>query len=570
MAAERRPWLRHYDAGVPPSLAPYPDRTLLDCISETASLRPDHPAVLFKGSRISYAELERLSDACASALIRLGVRKGDRVALIAPNCPQFIIAELGVWKAGAVLFPLNPLYTGHELVQPLAASGAETAIVLTPSYHRIKQCQADTSIKRVIATSIKEYLPPVLRLLFSMFTERTGEHQVVLEKGDLWLQEVISHNPDSPPAASRPGPEDPAVLLMSGGTTGTPKIAVGLHRCLFAAGLQLHAWLSPGSSDWDDVILMPLPLFHVYGGVGGQAYAFVGHNPLALVPNPRDLNDVLKTIEEVRPAFIAGVPNLFAALLNHPKVRRRKVDFSSVKICFSGAAPLLADTKTRFEDMTRGHIVEGYSLTEAMMACAANPLRDAGQPGSVGLPLPDVEVAVVDSDAGEHFLQAGEAGEVILRAPQLMTEYWGSPGDTAEALRHHGEGAAWLHTGDLGYLTADGYLFVIDRKKDLIKTRSYQVWPREVEEVIATHPAVAEVGVAGVLDSSKGEAVKAWIVCRPGLSVTPGELRAYCRERLAPFKVPAQIEIRTELPKTMTGKVLRRVLAAEGGRRPPG
>ena len=563
MVPDSKSWFDHYDAGVPATLAPYPSRTLLDYVSETASARPNHPAVLFKGARLSYGELERLSDACAAALVNLGVRKGDRVALVAPNCPQFVIVELGVWKAGAVLFPLNLLYTAHELVEPLANSGAEIAIVFTPAYARVKECQPRTSLKRVIATGIKEYLPPVPRLLFSLFTERRAGHRIRIEDGDLRFQDFLKSGLHTPRPDSHPGPEDPAVMLMSGGTTGTPKAVVGLHRCLVAAGLQLHAWLAPGSSDWDDVIMLPLPLFHVYACVGAQSYAFVGHNPLALVPNPRNLDDVLETIEKVRPAFLGGVPTLFNALLNHPRVRGRKVDFSSIKICFSGAAPLLAETKKRFEALTGGRIVEGYSLTEAMMACAANPLNGTSRSGSVGLPLPDVEIAIVDSDAGQAFLNAGEVGEVILRAPQLMAGYWGRPDDTAQALRFHGERGSWLHTGDLGYMSQDGYLFIVDRQKDLIKTSSYQVWPREIEEAIATHPAVAEVGVAGVVDAVKGEVVKAWIVCRPGMSVTADELRAYCRGRLAPYKVPVQVEFRTDLPKTMTGKVLRRALAAE-------
>ncbi len=569
MVVDNKPWLEHYDTGVPPSLEPYPSRTLLDYVSETASQRPNHPALLFRGTKLSYGELERLSDACASGLAALGVHRGDRVALVIPNCPQFVIAELGVWKAGAVLFPLNPLYTGHELLEPLADSGAEIAIVLTPYYARIKDCQPHCSVKRVIATGIKEYLPPALRLLFSLFKERSTGHRIAIEDGDYWFQDLIRSHARNPRPESPPGPDDPAVMLMSGGTTGTPKAVVGLHRSLTAAGLQLHAWLSPGSSDWEDGVMLPLPLFHVYACAGAQSYAFVGRNPLVLVPNPRNLDDVLATIEKVRPAFIGGVPTLFAALLNHPRVRGRKVDFSSVRTSFSGAAPLLAETKRRFEELTGGRIVEGYSLTEAMMACTANPLNGVNKIGSVGLPLPDVEVAIVDSDAGEAFLDAGEVGEVILRAPQLMAGYWDRPEETARALRFHGGDRAWLHTGDLGYVDRDGYLFIVDRKKDLIKTSSYQVWPREIEEVIATHPAVAEVGVAGVPDAVKGEVIKAWIVCRPGMSVTADGMRAYCRERLAPYKVPAQVEFRADLPKTMTGKVLRRALAAEIRRHTP-
>ena len=564
MVVDRKSWLQHYDAGMPATLAPYPSRTLLNYISEAAAERPTHPALIFKGTRLSYGELERLSDACASALAGFGVRKGDRVALVLPNCPQFMIAELGAWKVGAVVCPLNLLYTERELAGALADSGAETAIVLTLFYTRIQECQPNISLKRVVATGIKEYLPPALRLLFSLFKEKKEGHRVAIHPGDHWLQDLLRSGARTERSKARPSPDDPAVMLMSGGTTGTPKAVIGSHRALVAAGLQLHAWLGPGSSDWEDIVLLPLPLFHVYACVGAQSHAFVGHNPLALVPNPRDIGDLLATIEKVRPTFLSGVPTLFIALLNHPKVRARKIDFSSIRICFSGAAPLLAETKKRFEDLTGGRIVEGYSLTEAMMACTVNPLNGVNKLGSVGVPLPDVEVAIVDGEAGERFLAAGDVGEVILRAPQLMTGYWRRPEETASTLRAHGEGGPWLHTGDLGYLDADGYLFIVDRKKDLIKTSAYQVWPREVEEVIAAHPAVAEVGVAGVPDALRGEAVKAWVVCRPGESVTEEELRRHCRAQLAPYKVPSQIEFRTDLPKTMTGKVLRRALAAEG------
>jgi long-chain acyl-CoA synthetase len=266
----------------------------------------------------------------------------------------------------------------------------------------------------------------------------------------------------------------------------------------------------------------------------------------------------------VKPTFFNAVPTLFIALLNHPDVQRRKVDFKSIKICFSGAAPLLADTKKRFESVTGGRIVEGYSLTEAMMALCVNPVHGPNKIGSVGMPLPDVDVRIFDGDQGSRVLATGEVGEIAFSAPQLMIGYWNRPEETAGILRDHVDGAGtrrWLHTGDLGYMDSDGYVFIVDRKKDLIKTSGYQVWPREVEEVLATHPAVAEVGVAGVSDDLKGEVVKAWVVLRGSHSATTEhDLRAFCREKLAPYKVPAHIEFRTELPKTMVGKVLRRAL----------
>jgi len=282
--------------------------------------------------------------------------------------------------------------------------------------------------------------------------------------------------------------------------------------------------------------------------------------------NPRDLPDLLATIRKVKPTFFNGVPTLFNGLLNHPDVRAGKVDFTSIRLCFSGASALLAETKNRFESMTGARIVEGYSLTEAMMALCVNPVKGPNKLGSVGMPLPDVHVRIYDADEGTRILPPTELGEIAISAPQLMVEYWNRPDETAHVLREHADQDGtrrWLHTGDRGYLDEDGYLFIVDRMKDLIKTSGYQVWPREIEEVIAAHAAVAEVGVAGVPDQAKGEMVKAWVVLRAGQSATEEELRAYCREKLAPYKVPSKIEFRTDLPKTMVGKILRRALRDE-------
>ena len=553
-------WLQHYDQGVPETLGPYPERTLLDDLGEAVVQRPEAPALLFKGRTVSHGELDRLSDAFAAALVRLGVAKGDRVALLLPNCPQFLICELGAWKAGAVVHPLNPIYTEQELQGALGRTGAETIVVLTPFYGRVKAVQPGTDLTRVVATNVKEYLPPLLRVLFTLAKERRDGHRVRLQEGDLWLGDLLARHREAPRPAVPLAPEDPAVILMSGGTTGTPKGVVGLHRHYTITGRQLGTWLQAGTAPWDDVIMAALPLFHSFANIGIQSVALRNHNAIALVPNPRDLDDLLDTIEKTRPTAFSGVPTLFNALINHPRVRAGKVDFSSIKVCFSGAAPLLAETKRRFEQLTGGRIVEGYSLTEAMLACAVNPVEGPNKIGSVGMPLPDVEMRVVDP-AGTR-LPAGEVGEVLIRAPQLMAGYWDDPEETAATVRTaHGE--RWLHTGDLGYLDGDGYLFIVDRVKDLIKTHGYQVWPREIEEVLASHPAVAEVGVAGVPDEARGEVAKAWVVLRPGREAGAEELRAFCRERLAPYKVPATVEFRAELPKSMVGKVLRRALTAE-------
>jgi long-chain acyl-CoA synthetase len=560
------PWLGHYDSGVPATLAPYPSRTLLDFVADIARERPDHPALLFKGSTVSYGSLERLSTACAAAFSSLGVVRGDRVALLLPNCPQFFIAELGAWKVGAIVAPLNPIYADAEVEAALREQGATVVVTLTRFYKQVKRVQPRTQIRQVIATNIKEYFPPLLKMLFTLLREAKSGDRVTLAKGDHDLKTLLRRHERDNVKKEALAPGDPAVLLMSGGTTGTAKAALGTHGAYTLTGLQIKAWNASVLSGHQDVYLVPLPLFHVYANVGIQSLAFVSGGTLALVPNPRDLQDVFATIKRVRPTFLCGVPTLFIAFLNHPDVQRGKVDFSSIRICFSGAAALMSETKRRFEALTGGRIVEGYSLTEAMMALCVNPAQGPNKQGSVGMPLPDVAVRICDADEATRLLAAGEVGEICITGLQLMAGYWNQPGETSVVLHDYRDGAGarqWLHTGDLGYLDEDGYLFIVDRKKDMIKTSGFQVWPREIEEALATHPAVAEVGVAGTSDPVKGEVVYAWVVLRSGERASEQDLRSYCRERLAAYKVPARVEFRESLPKTMVGKVLRRALKDE-------
>jgi len=553
-------WLQGYDEGVPPSLEPYPERTLLDYLSESARDWPDRPALLFKGATITYARLERESDSLAAAFIEIGVKRGDRVALCLPNCPQFMIAEFAAWKAGAIVCPFNPTYTEREIVEALRATGAETLVVLNRFYDKVKAIQPSTSLKRVVATGIKEYLPPLLRIAFTLLKEEKEGERISVRTGDYRLTDLLWRFRRSRRPEGRVSPDDQAVVLMSGGTTGTPKGVVGVHRGMVVAGLQLQAWLRPAMKEWTDKIMLPLPLFHTYGNTGVQGLALINHNPIALIPNPREIGDLLKEIVDVKPAFICTVPTLLNGIMNHPMARAGKVDFSSIKLCFSGAAPLMAETKKRFEELTGGVIVEGYSLTEAQMAVIANPVRGTNKIGSVGMPLPDVHVRIVDAEDATTPVAQGEVGEIVIRAPQLMQGYWQKPEETREMIRTNDTGERLLYTGDLGYLDEDGYVFIVDRKKDLIKTCGFQVWPREIEEVISSHPAVAEVGVVGVPDKMRGETVKAWIVLRADQTTTGAELKEFCRQRLAPYKVPAKYEFVTELPKTQVGKVLYRVL----------
>jgi len=557
-----RPWLAHYDADVPQSLT-YPDGTLLDFLKRHAAERPGATALIFKGRRMSWRTLDRASDACGAALASLGVRAGDKVALILPTCPQWVIAQLGIWKIGAVVAALNPIYTEHELGTLLRATGARFAIALTRVYSRVKAVQPQTALEMVVATNIKEYLPRHLAALFTLFKEKKEGHRIQLAPGDRWLQDLLHANRGAAPPTIQQSGDDEAIVLASGGTTGTPKGVIGLHRAFVYAGTQLDAWTKSSFDSGRDIVLLPLPLCHVYANVGGLGLGFVSGSPLALVPNPRDLADVLKTIHTVRPAFMMGVPTLFQAMLNNPAVQKGRINFSSLKVSFSGAAALMAATKQQFEALTGGRIIEGYSLTEGMMACLVNPMKGQAKLGSIGLPLPNVEARIVDAEHGSVERGPREEGELVLSAPQLMKGYWRNTDETALSLRRGPDGRVWLHTGDIGYMDEDGYVFLTDRKKDLIKTSGYQVWPREVEEVLSQHQAIAEAGVAGVPDSLRGEAVKAWVVLRAGHQVGEDELRRFCREQLAPFKVPLSIEFRTELPKSLVGKILRRELVRQ-------
>lgn len=555
-----RPWLAKYDPGVVHTLGEYPQRTLLDYIDDGVRERPAHPAVLFKGASMSLGELDALSTAFANALLSLGVTRGDRVAVLLPNTPQFFIAELGAWKVGAILVPLNPIYTEEELVGPLKDTSPKVIVTLTPFYDRVKRVQQETGVPHVIATSIKEYFPSMLQLAFTLFMEKKMGHRIALRPGDHWLQDLLEAQRGKPRPAHKAQPDDDCIILLSGGTTGTPKGVRVHHHGIVCTGLQVQAWFANEFEPWKDVYMLPLPLFHSYGACGVQAICFIGHNPLALVPNPRDLDDTVKTFERVKPTIFCGVPTLYNALLNHPDVKSGKAKFGSLRACVSGAAPLLAETKKRFAEVTGASIVEGYALTETLLAATINPIRGVQKLSSVGVPFPDVDVLIVDADDPHKILPPNEVGEIIITGHQIMRGYWNNPTETALMRRVGPDGRDWIYSADLGYMDDDGYIFIVDRKKDLIKPGGMQVWPREIEEVLQAHPAVAECGVRGFPDDYKGEIAVGFVVLRPGASATAEELREYCKQHLAFYKVPSKIVFKTELPKSLVGKVLRRML----------
>ena len=551
------PWLKNYDEGVAHSLQPYPDITLLEVIKENARQNPDHMMIWFKGNTISYRQFAEYVDTLAKALAGIGVKKGDRVALIMPNCPQIVIGQFAVWKAGGITTQVNPLFSEDELLHALKDSGAETVIVLTTFYNQVKKVQSKTNVKTVIATSIKEYLSPFMQAMFTLLMEKKGGHRIELQPGDLWLQQIMRKYAGSPLPDVKVKPTDTALILFSGGTTGAPKGVMHSHGGVVMNAMQIRAWCSPIMKGWVDKAVLLMPIFH---GAGNWILISTIVNPpvpIILIPNPRDIKDLLTTFKKTRPTFFPGVATLFIALMNHPDVKSGKIDFSNLKMCITAAAPLLVDTKKRWEALTGGRIVEAYGLTESGIL-VMGPVVGKWKEGSVGMPTPDVEMKIVDIDTGTQELKTGEDGEVIVKAPHLMQGYWNRPEATAEMFR-----GDWQFTGDIGHLDEDGYLFITSRKKELIKPSGHQVYPGEVEEVITQHPAVLEVSVAGVRDDVQGEAVKAWIVLKPGQQCTPQEIQAFCKERLTAYKVPRHVEFRTELPKSMVGKIMRRILQEE-------
>jgi long-chain acyl-CoA synthetase len=552
-----RPWFKSYDPLLPHTLQPYPDKTLLDALSETVSQRPEHTAIIFKGLHLTYARLAALSDAFAAALLDLGVARGERVATLLPNSPQAIIAQLGAWKAGAIFCPINATYTEWELEHALNECEAETVIVLNPFYDKVKAIQTRTSVRRLIACHIKDFLPSHLSLLFTLLKEKKEGYRIALYLGDHDFAALLHRFSSAPPPALKIQPSDPAILLFSGGTTGRPKAVLASHRSLLISAMQLQAYARTVLSDWDDRLTLVMPLFHVYGNMAFNT-SLIARWPMVVIPNPRDIDDLVATLRKERPAVLHGVPTLFNALLSHPDVISGKVDFKSMKICYSAAAPLLQETKERFEKLTNGRLLDAYAMTETILAAVVCPVHGENKPGSTGLPLPDVDLRVVDLETGLQDLPANTPGEIVISAPQIMEGYWKRPDETADMIRN-----GWVFTGDVGYLDDDGYLFLIDRKKDVIKPSGFQVWPREVEEIIAAHPSVQEVCVGRVPDEQTSEAVKAWVVLKPGAQLDPDDLRDFCRQKLSGYKIPRHIEYRDSLPKTMVGKHLRRLLVEE-------
>ncbi len=546
-------WQKSYDRGVPHTLEPYPQRTVLDIFVETAKRKPNHPFLVFRDSRYTYGEIDKQSDALALALEASNVRRGDTIALLLPNSPEAVIAQIGAWKAGCIPVPLNPLYTEEELENGINQCGATVAIVYSTLYPVIKSFQArHPRLRMVVPVNVKGY---TYKLETSVASR---DREILLVAGDQRFDDLIQRYADGHLEDIKTGLNDVALILQSGGTTGTPRGIMLTHSALMAEAMQVRAWLKPALADWDDTILLNLPLFHIFGNAAVLCTGILAHSTLALVPDPRDHGDILDTIQKVKPALFPGVPTLFTALANHPAVIEGKIDFSSVKLAISGASSLSQQTKDRFTKETGVKLIQGYGLTETSAAVIAEPAGKKGKAGSIGLPLPDVQIKIVDANDPNHELSYGQEGEVLIKCPQLMLGFWNSLEDTAEMLRD-----GWLYTGDIGYIDREGYIFVTSRKKELIKVSGFQVWPYEIVQVIKAHPAVADVCVRGVPDQAQGESVKAWVVLYKGMSLTAEDLKAYCRTKLTAYKVPRYVEFRAELPRSLYGQQLCRKLVEE-------
>ena len=550
-----KPWLKNYPEGIPPTLD-YPEEPLQDGLTRSASKFPEKTAIHFLGRQVSYKELYESALKFGNYLKRLGIGKGDRVAIMLPNCPQNVIAFYGILYAGGVVVQTNPLYTEKELAYQMNDSGAKAILTLDILFPRVSKAIGETALENVIVTGIKDYLPFPKNVLYPFVQKKEYGITVKVEhRGRNHLfTEVMKRTQAEPIDAVNTDQEDLALLQYTGGTTGSPKGVMLSHRNLIANTEMCAAWMyrcEPG----EEVTLGILPFFHVYGMTTVLVLSVSQGNKMVLVPK-FDPETVLKLIDKQSPTLFPGAPTIYIGLLNHPDIGN--YDLSSIKACLSGSAPLPVDIQSQFEKITKGKLVEGYGLSESSPVTHSNLIWDGERKkGSVGLPWPDTEAAIFKTGTTEP-LGLGEVGEIAVKGPQVMKGYWNRPEETAATLKD-----GWLLTGDLGYMDEDGYFYVVDRKKDMIIASGYNVYPREIEEVLYEHPGVAECVVAGVPDPYRGETVKAYIVKKEGTHLTEEELNEHCRKSLAAYKAPKLYEFRNELPKTAVGKILRRSLIDE-------
>jgi len=560
-----RPWLRHYEQGVPAQLT-IPDRPLTWLLDQTVSRYPGHTAFIYYGTKLTYAQFSSLANRFAIGLQRLGIKQGDRVAIALPNIPQYPIAFYGALRAGAVVVPTNPLYTEREMQHQLADSGARVVVTLDMFYPVVRAVRENTALENIIITSPTDYLPPVLRRLYPLSQLRLHHPQPPLTAKELREDKMLhvmsaileSHTKGGVEVFNLPvraSGDDLAVLQYTGGTTGLSKGAMLTHRNLLSNALQTRSWI-PNMRDGEEVVLCVAPFFHSYGLTVSMNFPIYSASTMVLLPK-FDTKEVVKTIHRYHPTHLPGIPTMYIAIMHG--IRKYAADLRSIKYCISGAMGLPAKVRMEWEALTGGKLVEGYGLSEASPVTHCNPLNGDIRDGSVGLPIPGVDAMIMDQKTMEP-APVGEEGEIMLKGPNIMQGYWNRPNETASIFFE-----GWMHTGDIGKMDEDGYFYVIDRYKDLIVASGFNIYPREVEEVLLHHPSIAEAAVIGIPHEYRGETVAAVIVLKPGFEPseeTRDEIIAYCKKEMTPYKVPKFIEFRKSLPKTLIGKVLKREVKA--------
>lgn len=542
-------WLKHYPEDIPHTID-YPEVPLFKFLDDSAKNFPDTTATIFMGAKLTYKQLAEQVNQFACGLSELGIKKGDRVALLFPNCPQSIIAFYAALKIGAIVVQNNPLYVERELQYQMNNSGAETMITLDMKimYPKIENIKKKTNLKNVIVSSLKEYLPFPQNMLYPV-AKRKDIAKVAPDT--IKFQDIFKKG--KPPHVDI-DPDDVALLQYTGGTTGVSKGVMLTHRNLVANAVQCRSWV-PDVQLGKDSVLAFLPFFHSFGLTVAMNSPIYVAATMILVPR-FDIKEMLSLIQKYKPTLFPGVPTIYVAINNYPDVS--KYDLSSVKYCISGAAPLPVEVLQEFEQLTGGKLREGYGLTESSPVTHCNPLDGLVKKGSIGIPYPDTECKIVDVETGEKELGTNEIGELAVKGPQIMKGYWEMPEETSVTIRD-----GWLYTGDIAEVDEDGYFYIVDRKKDMIIASGFNIYPRDIEEVLYEHPKIKEAAAVGIPDAYRGETVKAYIVLRDGETATEEEIITFCKENLARYKVPKLVEFREKLPKTIIGKVLRRALVEE-------
>lgn len=542
-----RPWLAHYDAEVAHSLE-YPRIPIHRLLDDTAARSPEQPCVSFFGRRFTYGAMKALADRVAAGARALGIRRGDRVALLLPNSPQFLAVYYGFLSAGAVIVPLNPLSTEKELAFYLNDSGARVLVTI-PLFAKKVASLPGASVETLLVSGLADFLPLPLSVVQRL--KEWSQLRGIRHPGLVHFADFVARAPEQSTPQATVDPDEMAVLIYSGGTTGTAKGIMLSHYACVVNACQVVAW---GHLDKAARLLAVLPLFHGFGMSVTMNAPVLGGAEIVLLPR-FNARDVVRTIAKRRPTFLIGVPTMFVALSNLKGIERWNLQ--SLDGIFVGAAPLTQAVKEGFEARTGARMIEGYGLTEVVTACTANPYRGVHKLGSVGIPFPDVDARIAAIDDGRE-LGPGEDGEILLRTPSMMLGYFNAPEETRRAIVD-----GWLHTGDIGHRDEDGYLYITDRKKDLIIVGGFNVFPREIDEVIHKHPKVREGIAVGLPDEYAGEKIRAYVVLRDGETATEAELIAFFRQHLVAYKVPSEVEFRRELPKSMIGKILRSTLREE-------